>query len=127
MPGRKKKQIFGVSQIFVFCKYSQLIFKVSIFYLFSDICFFFVKILDLVHPIKFIRGFDYVLKLCCQVKVIPDEGFGDGQDGPDEPGRVHDNKRFQILPEPARNITHIQFVFPLFFSPLIFCQREQMF
>lgn len=61
------------------------------------------------------------------MKLIPDEGFGDGQDGPDEPGRVHDNKRFQILPEPARNITHVQFVLPLLFPPLIFCQREQMF
>lgn len=93
MPGRKKKTDSDFLRFLNNCKYSQLIFKVSIFYLFSDIwLFFFVKILDLVHPIKFIRGFDYILKLCCQVKVIPDEGFGDGQDGPDEPGRVHDNK-----------------------------------
>lgn len=32
---------------------------------------------------------------------LPDEGLGDGQDGPNKPRRMQDNERFQILPEPS--------------------------
>lgn len=55
--------------------------------------------------------------LCCPIKVSPDEGFGDRQDGSDEPGWMKDNKWFQILPEPARNTTcslYVSIFFPLF-------------
>lgn len=36
-----------------------------------------------------------------QQRRSPDEGLGDGQDGPDEPRRVENNEGFQILPEPG--------------------------
>lgn len=32
-------------------------------------------------------------------RLLPDKGFGDGQDRPDKPGRMHNYKGLQVLSE----------------------------
>lgn len=38
---------------------------------------------------------------------LPDKGSGDGQDSPDKPGRMNNNKRFQVLSKPEKQILKI--------------------